>query len=123
MQITLAEEPVEGFPLVIPTGPISADSLIELGQFIRETCTEQELGGVVIDCQSIQGALSPAVIHSATPAFVQEVGRSIKVGYINPPPQWSPTVDQFSRNIAYNRGGLLEMFDSLANAVQWLRQT
>jgi len=123
MQISLAEKTVEGFPLVVPTGPISADSLVELGQFIRETCTEHEAAGVVIDCQSIEGALSPAVIHSATPAFIQEVGRSIKVAYINPPPQWPPTVDQFSRNLAYNRGGLLEMFDSLADAVQWLRQT
>lgn len=123
MQISLAEKPVEEFPLVVPRGPISAESLIELGRFIRESCKKHEVGGVIIDCQSIEGALSPAILHSATPAYTHEVGRTLKVAYINPPPHWKPSVDQFSRNLAYNRGGLLELFDTVAEAVHWLRQT
>ena len=78
---------------------------------------------MIIDCQSIEGALSPATLHRATPAYTQEVGRTLKVAYINPPPQWKPSDDQFSRDLEYNRGGLLELFDSATEAVQWLRQT
>lgn len=122
MQISLAEKPVEGFPIVVPTGPISAESLIELGRFVRESCKKHEVGGAIIDCQSIEGALSPAILHSATPAFTHEVGQTIKVAYVNPPPQWNPSVDQFSRNLAYNRGGLLELFDTLTDAVHWLQE-
>lgn len=123
MQFALAEETVEGFPLVVPTGPISVESVVELGRFIRESCKKHNVGGAIVDCQAIEGALGPATLHSATPAFIREVGETIKVAYINPPPQWPPAIDQFSRNLAYNRGGLLELFDTVTDAVHWLRQT
>jgi len=121
MQISLSEESVEGFPLVIASGPISEESLMALGKFIRESCESKKVAGAVIDCQAIEGALSPEALHKATPAYTQEVGRSLKVAYINPPAHWKPADDQFSRDLAYNRGGLLELFDTATEAVQWLR--
>jgi len=123
MHISLAEESVEGFPLVVASGPISSESLVELGRFIRHSCEDNKVGGAIIDCQSIEGALSPATLHSATPAYTEEVGPGLRVAYINPPPHWKPSDDQFSRDLAYNRGGLLELFDTATEAVQWLRQT
>ncbi len=123
MQITLAEESVEGFPLVIASGPISPESLVKLGRFVRQSCESGKVSGAIIDCQLIEGALSPATLHSATPAFTAEVGHSIRVAYINRPPQWNPTDDQFSRDLAYNRGALLELFASASAAAEWLRQT
>ncbi len=123
MQISLASDSVEGFPVIVASGAISSESLVELGRFIRQSCENQKVGGVIIDCGSIEGALSPTELHNTTPAYTQEVGRALKVAYINPPPQWKPADDQFSRDIAYNRGALLELFDTATEAVQWLRQT
>jgi hypothetical protein len=122
MQISLSDQSVEGFPLVVASGPISPESLVDLGRFIRESCEMQNVSGAIIDCQAIEGALSPAALHGATPAYTQEVGRSIRVAYINPPAHWKPSDDQFSRDLAYNRGGLLELFDDAIAAAQWLRQ-
>ncbi len=123
MQISLSDQSVEGFPLVVAGGLITPESLVELGRFIRECCESQNVGGAIIDCEAIEGALSPADLHNATPAYTQEVGRSIKVAYINPPAHWKPSDDQFSRDLAYNRGGMLELFDDATAAVRWLRKT
>lgn len=123
MQISLAEESVEGFPVVVASGPISQESLVELGRFVRESCEDRKVGGAIIDCQSIEGALSPATLHSATPAYTAVVGPALRVAYINPPSHWEPSDDQFSRDLAYNRGGILELFSTASEAVQWLRQT
>ena len=123
MHLSLANESVEGFPVVVASGPIEPESLVELGRFIRQSCESQKVGGAIIDCQAIEGALSPARLHTATPAYTHEVGRTLRVAYINPPPQWKPTDDQFSRDLAYNRGGLLELFGTAAEAVEWLRQS
>ena len=123
MQISLSADSVEGYPLIIASGRITEDSLMELGRFVREACEAAKTNGAIIDCQAIQGALSPEILQSATPAYMQEIGRSLKVAYINPPAHWTPSDDQFSRDLAYNRGGLLELFDTATQAVQWFRRT
>jgi hypothetical protein len=123
MRISLSEKSVEGFPFVFASRPISEDDLMELGKFIRESCESRKVGGAILDCQAIEGALSPGALHTATPAYTEEAGRSLKVAYINPPPHWKPGDDQFGRDLAYNRGGLLELFDTATDAAQWLRDT
>lgn len=123
MQISRSEEAVEGYPLVIASGLITEDSLIELGRFIRQVCENAKVSGAIIDCQAIQGALTPEILQSATPAYIREVGPLLKVAYINPPAHWTSADDQFSRDLAYNRGGQLELFDFATEAVQWFRQT
>lgn len=120
MKFSLDSRHVEGFPVVKPTGSISENSLVDLGKFIRDTCKESGVSGVIIDCRDIDGALTSDELYRATPAFVREVGRSIKVAYINRPPQWPPADDQFSRDIAYNRGAHLELFESSDDAARWL---
>jgi hypothetical protein len=121
MNFTLATQDVEGFPVVVATGPITTDSLIELGRYIRTTCENAGVKGTIIDCAAIEGALSPESLYQATPAYTNEVGRSIRVAYINPPAHWKPADDQFSRDLAHNRGGMLELFDTAEDAVGWLR--
>ena len=122
MQISLSEHSVEGYPLVIASGLITEDSLIELGRFIRQACESTKVSAAIIDCQAIQGALTPEILQSATPAYIREVGPSLKVAYINPPSHWKSADDRFSRDLAYNRGGQLELFDTATDAVQWFRQ-
>jgi hypothetical protein len=123
MQISLSTDSIEGYPLIIASGQITEDSLIELGRFVRQSCEDSKVNGAIIDCQAIQGALSPEVLQNATPAYTQEIGRTLKVAYINPPAHWKPSDDQFSRDLAYNRGGLLELFDTATEAVQWFRRS
>lgn len=120
MQISLAEESVEEFPLVVASGPISEESLIELARFIRNICDDQNVGGAIIDCQAIDGSLSAMTLHHASPAYAAEIGRTLKVAYINPPEHWNASDDRFSRNLVNNRGGLLELFDTAAEAVKSL---
>lgn len=100
MQISLAEKSVDGFPLVVATGPISEESLIELARFIRNICDIQNVAGAIIDCQAIEGALSPLKMHNASPVYAMEIGRTLKVAYINPPEHWNASDDQFSRNLS-----------------------
>lgn len=121
MDITLAADSARGFPVIIASGPITEDSLVELGDFVRVSCEQARIDGAIIDCKAIEGALSAESLYRATPEFAMAVGREIKVAYINPPESWRPDVDQFSRDVAYNRGSLLELFDSTDDAVHWLR--
>jgi hypothetical protein len=88
MHFSLSENSVEGYPLVITSGTITEDRLIALGQFIRQSCEDSRVNGAIIDCQGIEGALSPEILQSATPAYTQAVGRTLKVAYINPPAHW-----------------------------------
>lgn len=122
MELSLAADKVSGFPLVIASGPITEESLVALGDFIRDSCEKEQVDGAIIDCGAIEGALSAESLYRATPAYTMAVGQKIKVAYINPPESWHPDDDQFSRDVAYNRGGLLELFETADDAVRWLRQ-
>ena len=121
MKFALAEKNIDGFPLVIPSGEITEDSLVELGAFIRKSCDDIGVKGAIIDAGRIEGALSPQSLYRATPAFTMEIGQTIKVAYVNRPDEWIPADDQFSRDLAYNRGGMLELFESTDDALDWLR--
>ena len=123
MEFALAPDPIDGSPMVIPSGEITEEGLIALGTFIRSSCDDFGVQGAIIDCRKIEGALSPESLYRTTPAYTMEVGQTIKVAYINPPEHWRPSDDQFSRDIAYNRGGLLELFETKEDAVRWLHQT
>ena len=68
----------------------------------------------------MEGALSIVDLYDVTPRFVETVGRHVRVAYINPPKEWIPENDKFSRNVAFNRGGALEVFASEKDAVDWL---
>ena len=122
MDMSLAPDAIDGFPVIVASGPITEDSLVVLGAFVRKTCDEGGVQGAIIDCKDIEGALSPESIYRATPAFSITIGQDIKVAYINPPASWSPADDQFSRDLAYNRGVMLEVFDTADDAAHWLRQ-
>ena len=122
MNFELAPEAVDGFPLITIAGLITEQHLVEMGTFVRKACDDAGVKGAILDCQKIEGALSPESLYRATPAFALEVGQSIKVAYINTPSHWLPADDQFSRDIAYNRGTLLENFESLEEAVSWLQR-
>lgn len=121
MNFSIAPEDVDGFPVIVASGLITVEQAIELGRFIRSTCVAADVKGAIVDCGAIEGALSPESLYEMTPAFTNVVGRSIRVAYINPPEHWSPADDQFSRDLAANRGGLLELFDSAEDAVSWIR--
>lgn len=121
MEFELSPEKAEEFPIVIARGPISEEDAIALGTYIRNTCDADGVEGAIIDCAAIEGALTPEEIYRFTPAFSREVGQSIRVAYINRPPQWPPADDQFSRDLAYNRGAHLELFESIPDAISWLR--
>ena len=122
MNFTLAPEDADGFPVIIAAGAITTDSIIELGRYIRTTCDDAQVKGTIIDCTAIEGALSPEALYETTPAYTNAVGRSIRVAYINPPAHWKPADDQFSRDLAHNRGGMLELFETAEDAVAWLRE-
>lgn len=122
MEMSLATHAQYGFPVVIASGPITEEGLVELGHFIRKSCEEAEVQGAVIDCKMIEGALSSKSLYRATPEFSLAVGQRIKVAYINRPDAWPPDDDQFSRDLAYNRGVPLELFESLDQAIDWLQQ-
>ena len=111
----------DGYLLLRAAGEITGDSVLQLGSEIRRRCEADGVGGVVIDCQGMTGALGVAELITVTPAFVRIVGPTIKVAYINPPSHWIPADDQFSRDLAYNRGAFLEVFPSESEAVEWLR--
>ena len=122
MEFEVAPEPIDGYPVILANGPITEESLVALGSFVRRTCDDMDVKGTIIDCSGIEGALDPESLYRATPAYTLEVGQDIKVAYINRPAHWPAADDQFSRDLAYNRGGLLEMFDTPDDAVVWLQQ-
>ena len=121
MEFSVQPEDVDGFPVIVASGPITVASAIELGGFIRTTCETSGVTGAIVDCGAIEGALSAESIYEMTPAFTNVVGRSIRVAYINPPAHWSAEDDQFSRDLAHNRGGFLEVFETADDAVAWIR--
>ncbi len=122
MDFKVAQEPIGGYPVITTSGEITEESLVALGTFIRQTCDDMNVKGAIIDCNGVEGALKPESLYRATPAYTLEVGQDIKVAYINRPAHWQAADDQFSRDLAYNRGGLLEMFDTPDDAVDWLQE-
>lgn len=106
--------------LLTPVGSMTEEALVDLGHAIRRTCDEAGVRGVVLDCQHIEGALPTQVIYYATQRYLEAVGLSTPVAYINPPEHWTRDQDQFSRDVAFNRGGSLEVFGTEAEAASWL---
>ena len=111
-----------GYVFLTVEGMISERNLVELAVRIKRICHDSKMQGVVIDAQGIQGALSAAQLFFATQSFFEELGTTVKVAYINPPAHWNAADDELSRNVAKNRGGSLEVFDSESQAVTWLSQ-
>ena len=105
--------------MVTATGKITEAGIVSMGENIKEVCGQNGLTGTIVDCAAIEGALEPMELYHATNKFIDIVG-NIKVAYINPPEEWTPDDDQFSRDVAYNRGGALEVFASLEDAEKWL---
>ncbi len=118
-EITLDAE--EDWVRLTPVGDVNVASILELGEEIRRRCADLGLNTVLLDCAGMTGALTVAELYSTTPKFVNTIGPSISVAYINMPSEWLPEDDQFSRNVAYNRGGSLEMFLTEDEALEWLR--
>jgi hypothetical protein len=109
----------KSYILVSATGQVSEAAIIRMGEEVKIHCEEEGLNGAIVDCGKIEGALSPMELYHATNKFIDILG-DIKVAYINPPSDWIPDDDQFSRDVAYNRGGELEVFPSLNDAEKWL---
>ena len=109
----------KSYLLLKAVGPISEEGVIAMGAEIVKRCEEENLKGTIVDCGGITGALPPMDLYHATNKFIDIVG-DIRVAYINPPKEWIPDDDQFSRDVAYNRGGALELFTSLEDAENWL---
>lgn len=108
------------FPLFSAQGLISSHALLNLADQIRSYCDLNDSLGVIIDCSAIEGALKIDELFFATQEFVKRVGLHRKIAYINPPASWKPEDDQFSRDVAQNRGMRLECFDDLDQAIGWL---
>ena len=64
--------------------------------------------------------LDPGSLYFAVQECVKIWGPQTHVAYINPPNEWVPADDQFSRDVAHNYGGSLELFNSAEEAVAWL---
>lgn len=109
----------DGYLFLTPHGEVTEASIIGLGTEIRRRCDAAGVNNAIIDCAEMTGALPVGRLFSVTPQYVQEVGPTIRVAYINPPADWSVEDDTFSRNVAYNRGGLLELFESEEAAIAW----
>lgn len=120
MPFDLSIENRGAYLFLTPAGTITAEALIELGHSIRRACDDAGLEVVLLDCRSIEGALPTTTLFYATPRYLEAVGLRVRVAYINPPANWSADQDQFSRNVAFNRGGSLEVFGTEGEAVRWL---
>ncbi len=101
-------------------GQVTENSIINLGKFISQICKQENIKKVLIDVRGMQGALSVSELYYAVSQYTLHVGKEIKVAYINPPPEWIPEDDQFSRDVAFNRGGTLELFKTETEALTWL---
>jgi hypothetical protein len=102
-------------------GPVNEENIVALGKLIHTTCSKKELFGAVVDCSKMQGALNSGELYFATSKFIAEVGNNINVAYINPPADWIPSEDYFSRFIARSKGGSLELFRTEEDAAEWLK--
>ena len=111
----------DGYVFFAVAGEVTEEGLADLGLFVRDSCDAVDVNCALMDCKAMEGALAGVGLYRGTQEFIKAVGVSIKVAYINPPPHWNPEEDQFSRNVAYNRGGSLELFDSQADAEAWLK--
>jgi len=121
MSFTIQTENREDYILFLASGPVSHDSLIGLAAEIKQICNDAKVTCAMVDCGAMEGALSVGKLYFAVQKFVEVVGPGIKIAYINPPSQWIPTDDEFSRNVAQNRGGQLELFELEAEAIEWLK--
>ncbi len=115
----LTVEECDGYLRIATSGTVSMQNIERLGGQVREVCERHGINNVVIDCRGMKGALTVGEMYAATPKFVNAMGQLIRAAYINPPPDWIPEDDKFSRNVAYNRGGNLELFASEEDAVAW----
>lgn len=106
---------------VFPKGQVNRDSILQLGAEIRRLFDDHELSLALIDCEGMSGMLTVLDMYSTTPRFLELVGLSCRIAYVNPPEEWAVEDDKFSRNVAYNRGGSLEVFELTSDALAWLR--
>ena len=102
-------------------GDVTHDGIVELAGVIRRECDAANCPRAIVDCQKMEGALSPGNIYFATQEFVRIIGGRTRVAYINPPDHWAPADDRFSRDVAHNHGGSLELFASVDDAIAWVR--
>ena len=121
-QFHVAVEPGSEYLKLRVSGEITEQRLIELGIKIRELSNQHQTSSVLLDCAGIEGALSAGALFYATQEYIRQVGAGIDVAYVNPPAAWVPVDDQFSRDVARNRGGSLEVFANELLASFWLRQ-
>ena len=112
---------VENDILFVKTsGPVTVNGLKELGAIIKQNCDAKKLTKAIVDVSGMEGALAVGELYEATQLFIQEVGFNIRVAYIKPPAHWIPEDDKFSRDVAKNRGAVLEMFLTKEDAINWL---
>jgi hypothetical protein len=110
----------DGYVFVAAVGPVSEESLAQLGEEVKGLCDEANVDRAIIDVGGMEGALPPERLYYTTIEFINTVGLARRVAYINPPAHWIPEDDEFSRNVAQNRSGSLEMFATLEEAIAWL---
>lgn len=113
----------DGYLFVTASGSVTEENLVSLGYQLHRECTQHDVRAVILDCMNMHGALSSGDLYFVSEKYTQAVGTDIRVAYINPPESWSPSDDYFSRSMVHSRGGKLELFDSEAEAVRWLKQT
>lgn len=121
MSFRISSTTNEDYMFFSAVGPVSEEALVELGTAIHRDCNSKKIKNAIVDCALMEGALSGGRLYFAVQKFVEAVGYAIKVAYINPPSHWIPDDDEFSRDVAKNQGGFLEMFASESEAVAWLR--
>lgn len=103
-------------------GVLTHENLIELAGQIRRECDSAGIHGVIVDCSGLRGGLDPGTLYFAVQECVKLWGPRTHVAYINPPKEWAPEDDRFSRDVAHNFGGSLELFNSAEEAVAWLNE-
>lgn len=111
----------ENYFLLQTAGKVTEENLLDLGVKIKQFCDEVGMHNVIIDCAKMEGALSLGSLYFTVQKFVEIVGSSIKVAYINIPPSWMPEDDATSRRVAKSRGGSLEVFETEEEAARWLQ--
>ncbi len=118
--LEITSETRDGYLFLAASGEVTQSSILNLGTEVRQRCDSAGLEGVIIDCREMCGALSVGELFTVTQQFCRIVGPAISVAYINRPAEWDPVDDQFSRDVAINRGGSLEVFESERQAAEWL---
>jgi len=123
MPFDIGMERRDGYLFVTAKGDVRRETILQLGEEIRVECGKADIHRVLVDCGQMRGALTAAELATVTAEFIRTIGPATKVAYVNPPPEWNPEEDQFSRDVARKRGGSLELFASEAEAVAWLKQS